>query len=967
VFHVDLAGIGAGPSNLSLAALAEPVRTLRCRFLERQADPRWHPGLMLPDSALQVSYLKDLVTLVDPTNPYTFLNFLACTGRLHRFASVPTQVVSRREFEAYYRWSARQLESVQTGCEVREVTYRDGAFRLGTSDAEYTSQHLSVGTGPSPVIPDAALPHLGSTVFHASHFKDHLGSLAGKRVAVVGGGQSGAEVVAHLLDLQEHQAVTSLVWASRRPGFPQLDDSAFANEWFQPDYVRHFHGLAEQRRRHLLAIQQLASDGISADLLERIYRRLYVNDFVDDAPLSYTLLPGRELAGIVPLVHDHGWRVELTHTDTGIPEMVSADVVILATGFRFRIPDALLPMADRIALGADGELALQADYSALWDGPAGNKLFFLNAGRLSHGIADPNLSLSSWRAAVVLNSLTAGTAYATVHGRSSASTWGPDTKRRRGALSATRTRELTRSLPVTVHHLIIPSNPTPNGDVHLGHIAGPFIGADALRRGALQRAEPAGVMLGTAWQNTHVMLAARRQGRPYLEVAASFAGEIESSFESVGIGYDIMLRHGDTSAIEDRTRLAYRRLREEGSLIIRDTIAQFCQSPGCEDWRFQGFVSGRCPHCGSLDAAGIDCEGCGLYHDDGELLDPHCSICGDRTVRRSLRRGFLELEPLRGWFENYFGKTAMGPVVRSFAQDVLSRPLPSVAVTFQAPLGIAAQDPELPGQMIYPAFELAPRYTVMVDRYRETEAVADLLDSSTLRTTMLFGFDNAFERIFLFPAILRVLESEHAPLPDVMQMSYFYLLEGSKFSTSRGHLINVRELVGEAGADAVRLYLAATRPETGPSDFTLSAFRSSPEAAAVRSLVQWARTGRSPAAPEGLRAGESRQELAKASRMLHQALLPETLSCSQAAQAVLHLTRLAGVAADAVAADTADTDKVADASMLQEAVLHSLVNGAGALIPDTAKELRKAFSVPRIPFQGRIPAFPLLQDSDVEA
>ena len=430
--HLDLAGIGAGPANLSLAALAEPISTLRCRFFERQHDLRWHPGLMLPGSVLQVSHLKDLVTLVDPTSRYTFLNFLARTGRLHRFASVRNQDVSRREFESYYRWAARELDSVEAGSEVRGVTRAGGVFRVSTSRGTHTAQHVVVGVGPVPAVPQIAQAHLGATVFHSSTFADHLGELPGRRVVVIGGGQSGAEVVAHLLGLP----VGSLVWATRRPGFPQLDDSAFANEWFQPDYIRYFHGLPEQRRRQLLVRQQMASDGVSAELLERIYRRLYESDFVDGAPLSYSVLPGRQLAGLTTWADGSGWRVEFGHVDTGTTEVVSGDIVILATGYRFRLPDALLPIADRIPLNSEEQPVLAADYSATWDGPAGNKLFFLNAGRLSHGIADPNLSLASWRAAVVLNSLTGGAAYGSAHEPTSASSWGP------GSLTSTDIEEL---------------------------------------------------------------------------------------------------------------------------------------------------------------------------------------------------------------------------------------------------------------------------------------------------------------------------------------------------------------------------------------------------------------------------------------------------------------------------------------------------------------------------------------------
>lgn len=40
-----------------------------------------------------------------------------------------------------------------------------------------------------------------------------------------------------------------------------------------------------------------------------------------------------------------------------------------------------------------------------WDGPGENRIFVLNAGRHSHGIAEPQLSLAAWRSAVIANAL----------------------------------------------------------------------------------------------------------------------------------------------------------------------------------------------------------------------------------------------------------------------------------------------------------------------------------------------------------------------------------------------------------------------------------------------------------------------------------------------------------------------------------------------------------------------------------
>src|SRR5215470_10116443 len=117
----DVVGVGLGPFNLSLAVLIEPVSSLRVRFFETQPEFRWHPGLMVPGARLQVSFLKDLVTLVNPTSEYSFLNFLAAERRLYRFLIAYSGTCSRQEFEQYYRWAANQLKSVRWAHRVERV------------------------------------------------------------------------------------------------------------------------------------------------------------------------------------------------------------------------------------------------------------------------------------------------------------------------------------------------------------------------------------------------------------------------------------------------------------------------------------------------------------------------------------------------------------------------------------------------------------------------------------------------------------------------------------------------------------------------------------------------------------------------------------------------------------------------------------------------------------------------------
>src|SRR5260370_41139756 len=94
---LDAVGVGVGPFNLSLAALLAPTG-FKARFFERSAAFQWHPGLLFPEATIQVSYLKDLVTLADPTSPESFTAFLSANKRRYLLINRTEARLRRQKF-----------------------------------------------------------------------------------------------------------------------------------------------------------------------------------------------------------------------------------------------------------------------------------------------------------------------------------------------------------------------------------------------------------------------------------------------------------------------------------------------------------------------------------------------------------------------------------------------------------------------------------------------------------------------------------------------------------------------------------------------------------------------------------------------------------------------------------------------------------------------------------------------------
>ena len=163
----DLIGVGAGPANLSLASLLTTARereltSITATFFEREATVFWHSLQMFPETLMQTEFYRDLVTPIDPTSKFSFLNYLKTQARLDQFFCSSTIYPTRREFEDYFRWVAGQIDEVIFGAGVDCVDY-DAQRNLFVVDAgtqgRCETKHIVFGAeeGQSPESKNAAL------------------------------------------------------------------------------------------------------------------------------------------------------------------------------------------------------------------------------------------------------------------------------------------------------------------------------------------------------------------------------------------------------------------------------------------------------------------------------------------------------------------------------------------------------------------------------------------------------------------------------------------------------------------------------------------------------------------------------------------------------------------------------------------------------------------------------------------
>ncbi|MGW4486086.1 lysine N(6)-hydroxylase/L-ornithine N(5)-oxygenase family protein [Amycolatopsis sp. NPDC004368] len=402
----DLAGVGIGPFNLSLAALADPLEGLDVVLFDARPEFRWHPGLLVEGATLQVPFLADLVSLVDPTSTHSFLNYLRECGRLLPFYFAERFHLPRAEYDDYGRWAAARLPACRFGHEVTGLRWDEDqeAFELtvtGTEAVLAASVVLGVGTRPS--VPEPLRDLVAAPDVLALHSADYLTHradlLAADTVTVVGSGQSGAEVFLDLL--RSRSTVDGLRWLARTPAFAPMEYSKLGLEQFTPDYTAYFHALPEAVRDRLLPAQWQLYKGIDTETIAAIHDELYRRSIGGRWP-GAALTPGVEVVSAT--ARDGGIELGLRHAEQGRTATHRTAAVVAATGYAETPTDALLrnisaqrDARGRLVVGADNRLALHPEVTG--------SVFVQNAERHTHGPGAPDLGLGAWRAAVILNAV----------------------------------------------------------------------------------------------------------------------------------------------------------------------------------------------------------------------------------------------------------------------------------------------------------------------------------------------------------------------------------------------------------------------------------------------------------------------------------------------------------------------------------------------------------------------------------
>ena len=401
--------------------------------------------------------------------------------------------------------------------------------------------------------------------------------------------------------------------------------------------------------------------------------------------------------------------------------------------------------------------------------------------------------------------------------------------------------------------------PYVNGEIHPGHLAGYLVPSDIIARYHRLAGDDVLMVSGSDCYGTPTTVQADKEGISPGDVVKKYhkAHRVDL-FRHYGLSYNLYTK--TTTKIHKKVvHDMFLDLLKNG-YITKGVMKQY-YSVSDKQFLPDRYVEGICPHCNAKDQRSDQCESCGRWLEDGELINPKSKLTGAKVILKDTEHYFLAFDKLEGKLRGYL-KTKKGvwkKWVWAEADGWLREGLKRRAITrdldwgISLPLGEIKKLPrnkqlsDYTGKRIYVWWEAVIGYIsatkewskrvsgdikgddseVIFSHYKgQSKSWREFWLNKNALHYYFMGQDNLVFHTLMWPAQLIGSKNDYT-LPKYVVVNKFMNYEGKKFSKSRNWTIDLWGMAKEFGVDPIRYYISANLPENKEGNFTWKEFVSS--------------------------------------------------------------------------------------------------------------------------------------------
>jgi len=375
--------------------------------------------------------------------------------------------------------------------------------------------------------------------------------------------------------------------------------------------------------------------------------------------------------------------------------------------------------------------------------------------------------------------------------------------------------------------------PYANGPLHLGHLAGAYLPADIYVR--YQRARKRDVLFicGSDEHGVPITVTAEKEQTTPQAVVDRYHALNKTAFDKFGMSFDSYSRTSLPMHYKTAQEF-FTEFHRRGILREKQEKQLYCQ----RDRMFLAdrYVEGTCPNCGYTQARGDQCENCGTWLNQVDLIDPKCKVCGQSPVVRTTSHWYFPLGDFQPRLQEYIkersDRDGWKENVLRYCESWFKDGLQDRAVTRDLTWGVPVPVPGYESKVLYVWFDAVLGYVSSTkewaSRAGDPERWRDYWQNKTTKYVAFIGKDNVVFHCIVFPAMLMAWNDggkEQYVLPENVPANEFLNFEGQKFSKSRGWGIDLQDFLRFFPADTLRYTLAINLPESRDSDFYLKDFQ----------------------------------------------------------------------------------------------------------------------------------------------
>ncbi|WP_430867617.1 methionine--tRNA ligase [Demequina aurantiaca] len=382
--------------------------------------------------------------------------------------------------------------------------------------------------------------------------------------------------------------------------------------------------------------------------------------------------------------------------------------------------------------------------------------------------------------------------------------------------------------------------PYANGPRHIGHVAGFGVPSDVFSRYMRMAGNDVLMVSGTDEHGTPILVQADQEGVSPIELADRYNRVIVEDLTSLGLSYDLFTRTttGNHYAV---AQAMFKAVNANGYMVEQTTRGAI--SPSTGRTLPDRYIEGTCPICGDDGARGDQCDNCGNQLDAIDLKNPHSKINGETPKFVETEHFFLDLPALADSLSEWLGaRQGWRPNVMNFSRNLLADMRPRAMtrdIDWGIPVPLAGWE-DNPSKRLYVWFDAVIGYlSASIEwarREGDPEAWRKWWNDPKAESYYFMGKDNITFHSQIWPGELlaangrgskggKLSEFGDLQLPTEVVSSEFLTMESAKFSSSRGHVIYVRDMLARYQPDALRYFIATAGPETSDADFTWSEFK----------------------------------------------------------------------------------------------------------------------------------------------